>query len=128
MSVNRVEQQLLDVLNMPEFGSEEYEEWLECKDVLGFLARRVSGMVPLYVSAPGLYMYSVLVPESLLSGDYVADVMSWSFGPDLSWGYGESYEDGRPKKQLFSPLAHTRSDILGTGDKDFRLSISIGQD
>ena len=100
-------------------GSDGFESWIDCRDVLAFLAQELHGQVPAYTcsseSTPclsQLYIYSVLVDVDRLECDYVDVLMNWDLSPSPGWSYGLSNVDGQRNKTIFHPLSFNRCPIL----------------
>ncbi|MCC7165481.1 MAG: hypothetical protein IT331_23490 [Anaerolineae bacterium] len=112
--------QELEKLNTrPERNTPAATEWLKFNDALDFLNYSKSGIIPAYVSTNDFFLYAILIPEKHLEGEYVQDILQWNFGVDSGWGYGYSFEDGKPQKILFPPLEHTATERLELGDPIF---------
>jgi hypothetical protein len=121
LSFNQIEQQLGKLTTVPTFGTPEYAKWLGMADALEFLVRTRQGLAPAYISANGFYLYSILVREEKLVGDYVEDALEWNFPVPSGWGYGTVSEDGKHKKHIFPPLDHTSSQVINGGEPLFFL-------
>jgi len=79
---------------------------------MAFLLETTVGDLPIYVAAGDFFIYSVLIPEELLVDDYAEDLLQWNFMVSGGWGYGFYYEDGEPRKAIFSPLDFTGTQRL----------------
>lgn len=121
MSIKRLADQLSEFENKPDFGTDEYQQWLQLDDVLEFMARSSEELVSAYISMDNLFIYAVLVKESRLVGDYLRDLQGWNFGADSGWGYGTGFDGGNLVKRVFEPLDRTFSKVLDGGEPLFFL-------
>ncbi|MBX3218998.1 MAG: hypothetical protein KF795_00685 [Labilithrix sp.] len=72
--------------------------------------------VPIYISMGDFLVYGVLVPSSLLTGDFAADILGWNMMvPPPGYGYGYGFSSGDIDPFLSEPLDHTGSTILDEG-------------
>lgn len=98
MTQEKILKKLEHISAIPKHGTEDYKQWLEQKDFLQLLSDTCKDEIPLYVSYKGTYIYSVLLPQNCLRGNYIEDLMHWDCRPDSSWVYGYSYsKKGKPK-------------------------------
>lgn len=91
--------------SIPE-DQELLENWFKMEDVLNFLLQSQDGMVPIYLhdkSNGGLYLYSLLVSEDKLKGDFVTELLEWDV--DVSSGYWADYSfsDGDYEPNINNP-------------------------
>lgn len=96
----------------PEDNPDEHKCWLWHEDTISYLVSTCSGIIPIYVSGHNFFMYSVLVPEAALSGNYVDDLLSWNFMVSRGWGYGYFFENGKPQKIISAPMGEANSNTL----------------
>jgi hypothetical protein len=98
MDWEKVLKELKEMGEVPKPGTKEYGKWLGQADFFQFLLDSTVEDVPIYVSGKGIYIYSLLVEQKLLRGDYVTDLMDWQCAPGSTWGYGYSFTSkGHPK-------------------------------
>lgn len=101
----------------PEFSSDEYKKWVEQADFIQFLQTLPNlDEVPLYVSAPYVFLYSVLVPTRLVTPPDIDDLDQWSCTPFSGWGITVT-GGSRPRVFLSPPLDHTGSKTLDCGEQ-----------
>jgi len=114
MNYQKVLEKLNQISKVPKHGTKAYGKWVEQKEFLQFLLDTSSGEIPLYISFKETYIYSILLPQNVLKGDYVDDLMEWQCSPDSSWGYGYSFsKKGRPKNiSISQPLDSAGSKLL----------------
>lgn len=114
MNYENTLKQLDKISKIPKHGTKAYKKWAEQKEFLLFLLNTTYDEIPLYVSFKGTYIYSVLLPENILKGDYIDDLMGWQCTPNSSWGYGYSFgRKGKPKKIFISsPFDSAGSKLL----------------
>lgn len=86
MNQKRILERLGKISEAPKYGSEDYKKWLKQKEFLQFLLDASIGEVPLYLSFQGTYIYSVLLTQNCLKGDYTDDLLQWQCAPDSTWG------------------------------------------
>jgi len=109
--------QLARLSHKPEYGSEDYKNWLAQDDFVRFLqAIASSNETILYASLPYTFIYGVLAAARLVTPPKVDDLDHWSCNPFSSWGITISYGK-RPKVSLSPPLDHTGSKTLARGDQ-----------
>jgi hypothetical protein len=75
MNQKRILEKLGKISKAPKYSTEEYKKWLEQEEFLQFLLDTISDEIPLYVSYKETYIYSVLLPQANLKGNYVDDLM-----------------------------------------------------
>ncbi len=111
-------EQLGRLSHKPEYGSEEYKNWVEQDDFVHFLQAIPSGTdIILYASVPYFtFIYSVLVPERLVTPPDIDDLHHWSCNPFSSWGITIGY-GARRRVSLSPPLDHTGSKTLDRGEQ-----------
>lgn len=111
-------EQLDRLSHKPEYGSEEYKNWVEQDDFVRFLQAIPSATdVILYASVPYFtFIYGVLVPERLVTPPDINDLDHWNCNPFSSWGVTISYGK-RKKVSLSPPLDHTGSKTLDRGEQ-----------
>jgi len=98
-------------------GAPEYREWFRFEDALNFLTLSSWNLVPMFISVEHVYLYSVLVPETALSKDYVNDIMHWSLPPVSGWKYSVSLDAKEAKEASLAPLLElTESRVLDQGE------------
>ncbi len=90
MNADNVLKVLSLMTHKPEGGTKEFAEWLTQNDFLKFLSASCTDEIPVYVSCGGIYIYSAVVPEKVLEGGYIDDLMKWQCPPDSTWGYDYS--------------------------------------
>lgn len=103
---------------------EELENWFKMQDVLEFLLNSQEVMVPIYIQKKdhgGLFVYSLLVPENKLEGDYVDDLLDWNLGISSGYGYGYSFSDGKHEPQLYEPTGGGTPQLLNESTPIFFL-------
>jgi hypothetical protein len=113
MNQQRILQKLEHMSKIPKFETEAYREWFEQKEFLQLLFDTNVGEIPLYISYKGTYIYSILLPQSCLKGNYIDDLLQWDCRPDISWGYSCSFSR-KGKARNFSvshPFDHTGSKL-----------------
>ena len=113
-------EQLGRLSHKPEYGSEEYKNWVKQDDFLRFL-QVIPGAtdVILYASVSHFtFIYGVLVPRRLVTPPDVDDLDHWNCHPSSSWGITLSYGKRKLKKvSLSPPLDHTSSKTLDRGEQ-----------
>jgi hypothetical protein len=113
-------EQLGRLSHKPEYGSEEYKNWVKQDDFLRFL-QVIPGAndIILYASVPYFaFIYGVLVPQYLVTPPDVDDLDHWNCHPSSSWGITLNYGKGKLKKvSLSPPLDHTGSKTLDRGEQ-----------
>lgn len=108
-------------------SAEEQKKWLGLGDALNFLLGSREKMIPVYVSCKNFFMYSLVVSEEKLHGDYVKDLLGWSFVVSSSgYGYYSSYHNGQREPYLDDPMDSTGTDILNGSTPIFFLRIFEG--
>lgn len=102
----------------PETESPAYEKWIDFTDDVEFLVRSSTNHIPIYIRMGHFFLYSVLVPQHKLRGNYINNLLKWNIFPGSSWGYGYGYDPStkRVEKLLSPPLSHTGSSILDEGE------------
>lgn len=111
-------EQLERLSHKPEYGSEEYKNWIEQDDFVRFL-QTIPGMTDaiLYASVRySTFIYGVLIPERFVTPPDIDDLDHWSCNPFSSWGITISYGKRR-KIWLSPPLDHTGSRTLNRGEQ-----------
>jgi hypothetical protein len=110
--------QLNQLSHKPEYGSEEYKNWIEQNDFLCFLQTIPTATdIILYASVSYYtFLFGVLVPEHLVTPPDIKDLDDWGCNPFALWGITISYGK-RKKVSLSSPLSHTHSKVLDRGEQ-----------
>lgn len=102
----------------PEYGTDEYKNWIEQEDFIGFLQTipKAADLI-LYASIPFFtFIYGVLVPKRLVSPPNINDLDQWSCNPYSTWGISISY--GKRKRVWLSPpLDNTGSETIARGEQ-----------
>jgi len=115
--MNALAEHLARLSQKPEFGGQEYKNWIEQDDFVRFLQTLPSlNEVILYASAPYTFIYGVLLPARLITSPNVDDRDQWNCNPFSSWGISISYGK-HPKVALSPPLDHTGSKTLDRGEQ-----------
>jgi hypothetical protein len=121
--MNVLIKQLARLSHKPEYGSEEYRNWVEQDDFVHFLQAIPSATdVILYASVPystfiSTFIYSVLVPKRSVTPPDIDDLHHWNnCNPFSSWGITISYGK-RKEVSLSPPLDHTGSKTLDHGEQ-----------
>ncbi|MDO8869524.1 MAG: hypothetical protein Q7V10_02115 [Methanobacteriaceae archaeon] len=100
--------------SIPE-DQELLENWFKMEDVLNFLLNSDDGMVPIYIQDKqngGLFLYSLLVSEEKLKGNFVEDLLNWSFMISSGYGYGYSYSNQEKTPFLCEPMDSADPELL----------------
>ncbi|MDZ4172050.1 MAG: hypothetical protein U1C19_07765, partial [Methanobacteriaceae archaeon] len=90
----------------------ESENWLKMNDFLSFIVNSQEGMAPVYISKKNIFLYALIVPEDKISGDYIDDLLNWSFRISHGYGYGYSYANQEKTPFLSEPMDSARPDLL----------------
>lgn len=88
---------------------------LDLDEVMAFLERTRSGDVPVYIAGGDFFVYGIVVPEDLLVGDFIEDIMGWNFGIPGGYGYGYVLNREPIEPEFSEPLEHLRSSVLEGG-------------
>lgn len=64
-----------------------FEAWHKYEDVLNFMQMEVGDDVPIYVSAPGFFIYSLVVPNTNFGDHYRTDLLNWSVSMMHQYGF-----------------------------------------
>jgi hypothetical protein len=117
ISMDNLIKELAHLSHKPEYGSEEYKNWIDQDDFVHFLQAIPSATdVLLYASQYFTFIYGVLVPKRLVTPPDINDLDHWSCNPFSSWGITISYGKRR-KISLSPPLDHTGSRTLDRGEQ-----------
>lgn len=111
-------EQLTHLSHKPEYGSEEYKNWVGQDDFVHFLQAIPSAAdIILYASVPYFtFIYGVLVPERSVTPPDIDDLDNWNCNPFSSWGIAISYGEQK-KVSLSPPLDHTGSKTIHRGEQ-----------
>jgi len=116
-SLQQLEEDLRVLATYKSRHEHDYVSWLQCTDVLSFLGRTTSNLIPIMICMKGLYLYSVLVPRSALTNGFEEDIMRWSLPPSPGWGYSIACGTGDLSDiSLSRPLERTGSRVLDQGE------------
>jgi hypothetical protein len=86
---------------------------LDSKDVVALLRQTRDGDVPIYVSAGDYFVYGTVVPNALLHGNYIDELLDWNFSVPGGYGYGCHWPKGAMQPLLFEPLDSVNPAFLG---------------
>lgn len=100
--------------------------WHRHADVLPFLQHTRTEDVPVYLSSNGFFLYSMIVPEERIAGDYVTDMLKWNFAASSGYGHGYSHEAGGTVPFCSSPMEQTGTKRLEGATAIFFLREMIG--
>jgi len=101
------------ISKIPEYGTDEYKKFFEQKEFLQLLFETSIDEIPLFMSYKGIYIYSVIFPQSKLKGYYIDDLLKWQCSPDRTWGYGYFYNKrGKTKSFISQPYDSAGSELL----------------
>jgi hypothetical protein len=115
--MNYLVKELAHISKIPDYGSEEYKNWVAQNNFVDFLHNLNNlNSIVLYAGAPFPFIYGVLVPEPLLAPPNVDDLEKWDCDPFSSWGVTTSCGK-QAKVYLSDPLDHSSSKILEHGEK-----------
>lgn len=96
---------------------DEFAKWLELTDAVEFLKENAEDdEFVLFAQASHVFVYGVLVPESLLNPPDVEDIMSWDCHPSQSWTTATSFSEP-PTISIEGPLAYDRSKTIAQGEQ-----------
>lgn len=90
----------------------EQGKWFSFSDAIDFLVSSRDDMVPIYAYGEHLYIYSFIVPEEKIIGDYKKDLYGSDFSASQGYGYGETSDKGISKECLIAPTEWERSEII----------------
>ena len=118
MNFSQIYTYLQEKQTATETTSPVYERWIDFTDDLEFLVHSSTTHIPIYISIGHFFLYSVLVPQHKLRGNYVPDLLKWNMSPSSGWGYSYGYDlsTKRIEISLSPPLEHTSSSILDGGE------------
>jgi hypothetical protein len=85
---------------------------MQIEAVAAFACAGRTGDVPLYVSAGDYFIYGVFVPEHLLVGDFIADILAWNMNVPRGIGYSVSFGSDGANPSLCDPIDHSCSSII----------------
>lgn len=90
-------------------------EPMRVEAVADFMCAARTGDVLLYASAGDYFVYGVFVPERLLVGEFVADILAWNMTVPRGFGYSVSFGSDGANPSLCDPMEHTGSSIIDRG-------------
>ncbi len=112
----------LDSQTTPANSSDEaIQEWHAHKDSLAFLRNSSHGDTAIYVSVPGFFVYSLIVPLERLAEDYIENILQWNFTASPGYGCGYSFQNDIIQPHLCQPIEHTGSSVLNGSNPVFFL-------
>lgn len=89
MRIKDIKEYLKEEEQIPEDPGER-KKWFEMEDALIFLLRAREGVVPMYISGKDISVYSVVVPEEKLIGNYIDDLLNWEIVSPVVYSYATS--------------------------------------
>jgi hypothetical protein len=99
------------------------DKWHAHEDALDFLRRSVFGDVP--VCCVGRFLvFSLVLPEENLRGNYVEDLLGWNFSIDTGYGYGLDGSNESLRAELHGPMSWTSTGSLNGSEPVFFLRSS----
>lgn len=107
MRVQDLKKYLQEQEPLPE-DNRKHKKWFEMEDALIFLLGSREGMVPMYISTPNFFCYSLIVAEEKLTEDYLNDLLDCN----LMYSSGYSYCFSSNDSYLCDPMEDTDSKIL----------------
>ncbi len=117
LSMSQLESSLRALTEIKVRTDPDYVEWLQCKDVVRWLASTSTDLMPIAVWMGHVYVYSVLVPTTALAGDFLEDIAGWSFSAPSGWGYSVTLDASKPSDaSVHPPLESTGSQVLDRGE------------
>jgi hypothetical protein len=101
----------------PPREGDDFDVWLEQKDVFAFLNDNLSDQeFVLYASLPFTFIYAIAVPTVSLEPLDINDLMAWGANPWSSWGISISF--GEPAEiDITTPLENVGSKALAGGEQ-----------
>lgn len=111
MILNSVIKQLDDLKTIPNSKNDK-QKHVDQTNFLDFLVNTTDDDVPLCILDDYIFLYSLIVPEKLITRTSTEDLLKWEVNLDESWGWGYSYAGGMKKPQLFPPFDTNSSIIL----------------
>ena len=107
--------QIARLSNMPEYGSEEYKNWIQQYDFIHFLqSQSDSDQIVIYAESP--YILGILVPENLVSPPKVDNLERWGFDPYYAWRI-ELVRGEQPDVTIIRVLDHEGSETYRQGEQ-----------
>jgi len=98
---------------IPEFGTNEYKEYLKQKEFIKFLLDINRNELPVYISHHGMFINSLFFPSKYLKENYIDNLLKWNFcSDDLLSGYGYHFYKGKKRIKIFKPLEFGVPDLL----------------
>lgn len=85
------------------------------EDVAQLLTATRDGDIPLYLSNRPYFLFSVLVPNELLTGNFADDIAEWNTSAPSGFGWGFRWSEADAVPYLSEPLDRTSSEILDQG-------------
>lgn len=108
---------ILQQLDAAPAAKEEFDEWLEMKDIVAFLkANTHHDEFVLHAVAEHIYMHSVLATSSRVTPPDVEDLLKWHCNANSSWGVSITFSEP-PTICLSSPLDDTGSTTLDNSEQ-----------
>jgi len=119
MDIESIKKHLNKLSEFPEYGTSEYSKCFQQFEFIEFLKNTSSEEVPIYIASSniesGAYLYSVFLPISEFSQDYIEKLMKWPITPStVKWSY-DSYRDSKDEKEkliISPPFASPICDAL----------------
>lgn len=103
-------------------------KWFIADDATAFLRDSVFDNVPVYLSSPGLFIYSAFFRQKTIKKNVMENLINWNFGPSGGYGYGISYERGYKESipTILPPLDEFRLKSLNNAEPVFFLRQFVG--